>query len=228
MEFCDPTIVPREHCSFCRELGCPPEQSRYFHVLAGKPERKLLLRTAHFVVIPGIGQLVPGYLLIRPTEHFISCGHMPAPLFDELEELKLELRSLLRSVYGTPTLFFEHGALTERMRGSCCTDHAHVHVMPTDLDITAEVVNALAARRVEGFRALPELIQNATPYVAFENAEGHVYAGNATGAPKQLVRRIIARRLGREDWDWKAFVDEAGFITEAAVRDTVDRLAVTV
>src|SRR5712692_9184494 len=68
---------PREqHCDFCNEFSGELENSfaaRY----QSAPQSRVLLSTANFRVVPSLGQIVEGHLLIVPASHFTSIADVP-------------------------------------------------------------------------------------------------------------------------------------------------------
>lgn len=90
-------------CTFCDEFQ-GGVRNDFYNLYGGSPRQRVIFETARFVVVPSIGQLVEGYLLILPKKHFLSLGRMPVEWFLDLENLNLEIRELLRKTYCEPFL----------------------------------------------------------------------------------------------------------------------------
>jgi diadenosine tetraphosphate (Ap4A) HIT family hydrolase len=94
-----------------------------------------LLQTDHFVVLPSLGAMVKGWLLIVPKKHFMCMGAVPDALETDYFELRKRVCTHLESVYGSPVVLFEHGPSRILTRTGCGVDHAHVHVVPFAEDL---------------------------------------------------------------------------------------------
>ncbi len=128
-------------CDFCNELSGCPENS--FAQLYGPNEKsRVLFRTDNFVVVPSLGQIAEGYLLLLPVKHFRATGDMPDHLLDEFVEVCRQVGQILRDQYG-PYVLFEHGARSEGA-GGCGIYHAHVHATP--IPAVSDPINTLKKR----------------------------------------------------------------------------------
>src|ERR1017187_4678860 len=87
-------------CTLCAELESDAGRA---------PWNEPLIETEHFTVIPSLGALVEGWLLIVPKMHFISMGALPIDLRAEADGLEHQTRSLLKAKYRKPVVGFEHG-----------------------------------------------------------------------------------------------------------------------
>src|SRR5260370_23725079 len=58
-----------------------------------------LFESANFVVIPSLGSLVEGWVLIVPKKHFICMGALPADLLPELQQTKSAMATMLTQQY---------------------------------------------------------------------------------------------------------------------------------
>lgn len=121
-------------CTFCAELTGEETNNLLRIVLREGCTTRVVRETENFVVLPTIGQIVEGYLLIVSKQHYLSFGHIPAQCFREFMNLKEETRQVLSEVYTSP-IFFEHGPISESKRGGCCVEHAHLHVVPARIDL---------------------------------------------------------------------------------------------
>jgi ATP adenylyltransferase len=109
-------------------------------VHAGRePWNAPLIETENFVVIPSLGALVEGWVLVVPKEHQISMGALPIELRNEAEEVERRTRSVLGRRYEKPIVGFEHGPSAENHGTGCGVDHAHLHLLPLDCDLLTYV-----------------------------------------------------------------------------------------
>ncbi|WOX12304.1 HIT family protein [Streptomyces sp. N50] len=201
----------QEICSFCAEIHLKSEHNLLGELLPDyAAEDFILFESDHFVVIPGVGAVCDGYVLISPKEHVLSFGHLSPTLDAELDDVCQRTAGFLRKHYGRRVLAFEHGAESFRNRGGSCTDHAHMHMFPAvpEIDIATGVRRDFELRSVNDFLpALRHQVQERQkPYLWLRSDDGRMWICDAPSALSQYVRRIIVGQLGRADeWDWAVF-----------------------
>ena len=126
-------------CEFCTEFGDSGDEQvkaqTLFRTLFPDQPNRILLQTDHFLVVPGLGQISEGYLLVITKSHSTSMAEIPSALDDELQNTIEICCSVLSEVYGNPCAIFEHGGSKVRKGPACCVDHAHVHLLPLDANI---------------------------------------------------------------------------------------------
>jgi ATP adenylyltransferase len=98
------------------------------------PWNQPLLESQHFVVIPSLGALVEGWLLIVPKEHVLSVAKLSEARVEEMADVKHDVCEMVGRQYGSVRVF-EHGPATPCSQTGCGVDHAHVHVVPLDVDL---------------------------------------------------------------------------------------------
>lgn len=150
----------------------------------------------HFVVMPVLGPLVRGHVMVVAHRHFVS-------LRDMGEEARAEYEEHLAAApveYQDNLLEIEHGSV-EDMPGGPCIVHAHAHWLPGLGGLADLFDDALPRLPVRAFEDLREI---EVPYVALRS-RGEVYAYDASACAPQTVRRSLARALGETEWDWALF-----------------------
>lgn len=177
-----------EICRFCR----PPEKER------------ILFQTENFYVMVSLGPIVEGYLLIVSKEHIGACLHLPEKYFDEFIQLKEYVRSILTRVYGE-CLFYEHGKT-----GSCLISgkdhihcyHAHMHCIPTTIDLNAIISKELKPQQFVSYRDCLNRMQCTDKYLYVEDDSLCTYQPEVP-LRKQYLRFKLSEALGvTERWDW--------------------------
>ena len=98
------------------------------------PWDQSLAESRSFLVIPSLGALVEGWLLIVPKSHCVSFAAVPIQLMDELDALKRAVCESLRDEFGE-VWTFEHGPAAEKRTCGCGVDHAHLHAVPLAFDL---------------------------------------------------------------------------------------------
>lgn len=161
--------------------------------------------TDRFAVLPSVGSLVPGWLLVVPKR--------PASCFAELHEAeRAELPTVLEAIErlypksGLRWNLFEHGGQPGSRIG-CGVDQAHLHVVPLDFDLCKV---SLLRGDVKWMPA-PKIERLST-----EDARGKEYLfaqtletsliGTCAQPTSQWFRRLIAEQIGvPNEWDYRHF-----------------------
>lgn len=205
-----------ENCYFCFEfsLSIPGQLSFFQNCFPGID--RVLLETDHFVVVPTVGQIVEGYLIIVTKKHYLSMGHLPPSMYAELRWVSDQTSRVLQGVYGIDCIQFEHGPVGPSQSGGSCVNHAHLHVVPIDLDASVDIIPHLALMETVEIDEYPasaqRMLTRNKSYLYIKPSEGNTNGAilvDATGLPSQYMRRIIAKIVGKPDeWDWAVFVGE--------------------
>lgn len=164
-------------------------------------DRPLWLDPRCGVVLPGIGGLAPGYLLLAPIRHVPSLRSAVADDTGERDfrEFVAEVLDFLVRREGAIT-YWEHGGTTETtLPRSACVAHAHLHIVPGHHDLPRPP----ASRSFPDLReALSERRQDDAPYLLFGHHKGTCQVGRDIGK-SQYYRREWAKLLGKPDeWDY--------------------------
>lgn len=187
-----------------------------------RPENCVLAETPGFVVVPSLGSLVPGWLLIVPKRPILNCGRLSAGERMELSGLVEEVTSRL-SVFPGTVFAFEHGSARPGSLTGCGVDQAHLHLVPLNFDLLTAVKRQadvawerhedLVPERYSELTALPE-------YITIRDcASGAGLVGRPIHETSQWVRRVIAHELGRPN-EWNYRVHDG----QVQIAETLDRL----
>src|SRR4051794_31502067 len=76
-----------------------------------------------FVVVPTVGALVEGWLLVVPRKFRLCIARLAAAEFNELEGLLRDFLPVFEAAFG-PASMFEHGAAKMCTSVGCGVDHA--------------------------------------------------------------------------------------------------------
>lgn len=175
-------------CTLCLALGD----------LKDRIENTPLLVTKNFVVLPALGPLAVGHVLVVSRSHLPSFAMLGRELLMEYEQLVHIARSL--PVYAEQGLLeAEHGA-TALGSGGACIDHAHINWIPSHSDKSRMFDGELT--QIRAITSLSDLAGLTEPYILMRASanDGLVYSGAAVQS--QLIRRRICSLDEREDWDW--------------------------
>lgn len=210
------TFSLRSACDFCDESAGGYRNSycdRY-----GQSATRVIVEDSSFRLIPTLGQIVPGHVLIVPQGHYCACADLPASQIPALELLRRRLRVALERAYGG-CVFFEHGIRGEGS-GGCGIDHAHMHAVPVAahgvVDRLRQEFTGISVDSLEDVRScLPEN----SSYLLFEDVSECQLVFPVRHIPSQYLRKLVAESIGRTNWDWRMSGAEPGLAS------TIERLS---
>lgn len=188
----------KENCILCKIYNGKQDSNK-------KPMDMVIYESENFYVCPAKGALVDGYVMICPKEHILSCAALPKEQRKELLEVIDDVKYILKGVYGTEILMFEHGSGQE---GKCKHEksivHAHMHILPTNLRITEEQQDMISMKKV----SYEEIHQyDKLPYFWYIETMDNmkIVADPEVYIPRQYARQILAQNLGiqGELWNWR-------------------------
>lgn len=205
-----------QYCEFCDEFS--NGTTDYVRSILGTDEfhTRIIVETREFLVIPGLGALTEGYILILPKKHYRSMAYLPDQngIFDELEMLMTAVRSICEDAYQSEVIFFEHGACSNTDLGGSCVDHAHIHSIPLNHDIRCHLATSFEERAVEDMRFLSTVAREQRSYLFLEDQSGSrfLYFGPRQ-IPSQYIRRLWAKAIGRpNEWDWAVYIGKENLL----------------
>jgi hypothetical protein len=177
-------------------------------------DRPLWLDPRAGLVVPAIGGLSIGYVLVAPLEHHLNCRQAAAEVGGPFPDFISDVFFYLQKRLGAFT-FWEHGSpLTSTRRRAACIDHAHLHVVagswPLPLPPSCKSFPDLKS----ALTATPDDYRDGYQLLGWTSAEVHV--GDDT-LVSQYYRREWASLVGDPDrWDY--LIAEDPSITEATIQ----------
>jgi ATP adenylyltransferase len=189
-------------CDFCHEFSGETENS-FHRIYRGNPESRLLFQSAEFVVIPSLGQITEGYLLLLPRQHFLSTADLPTAGLNELATISRCAGEVLKEKYG-PYIVFEHGIRSEDA-GGCGIYHAHLHATP--LDGASDPIDTLKLRfpymELEGLHQIKKETAGLPCYLLYQDSAARLYLFKTGPLPSQYMRKLLADSIGQREWNWR-------------------------
>jgi diadenosine tetraphosphate (Ap4A) HIT family hydrolase len=189
-------------CDFCNELSGSSENA--FGRLYGEQlECRILSRSSQFAVIPSLGQIVEGYLLVLPINHFRALGDLPGPLLQEFAATCERVGNTLKDHYG-PYILFEHGTRSEGV-GGCGIYHAHLHAVSlAEISDPVEILKLrFAYTELNHLDDIREQSEGLSSYLLYQDPRARLYLFDTGPLPSQYMRKLIADAQGTQDWDWR-------------------------
>jgi diadenosine tetraphosphate (Ap4A) HIT family hydrolase len=181
----------RSACALCLAVAdTTRDQGTFLH-------NRRLLETERFVVLPSLGPLMPGHVMVVSKVHCHNLASMGEAGIREYESLAADLRigPLLR---GSDPLEAEHGSTGDDKAGACVI-HTHVHWLPGMGRFLAELKRRLSPRAEVN---ILELGGKDGPYI-FARAGEMQGIFQAERLPSQTIRRILCDLIERDDIDWR-------------------------
>lgn len=195
-------------CEFCAELQSDPA-ARYYSMY-GRGRSRVVLESLHYDVIPTLGQLFRGSVLIIPRVHIETLATAPPHLLSDLRAVIAACRHRLREL--GDVLVYEHGA-KPATGGSCGIYHAHAHVLPLPSAIEAKVLLSEGHHCNQDFTGTLNELRDADEYLLVEDSSANTRVvtiddENRSRYGSQYFRRRLAALFGlKRDWDWRAYAE---------------------
>ena len=182
-----------DDCQFCTEFT---ERA---------PKNRIITETAdHWVLLPTVGCLTPGYSLYMPLEHLDAAADITPDNLPQVAASLESMRTLIQTHYG-PTIVAEHGPRDCELGASCCS-HAHLHLIPVhdpDAILAAYEKVGGPGRHLTSLVDLPAAAQTSYLYLSPRPGEHHYWPA-ASRFARQFVRRVVADQYGiGEQYDWR-------------------------
>ena len=165
------------------------------------PENTIIDESENFIVLPSIGALVDGYLMIVSKKHINSMSELKENERIEYELLIEKYRNKFKKIYNKFPIIFEHGSPINNsdMKASSVI-HAHTHIVNYEFIDENQVIKKLNFERIDNLNYLSRK-QN---YIMYINQKNIYYISYNFESISQMMRKIIAKELGYEDkFDWK-------------------------
>lgn len=155
-----------------------------------------------FVMMPTLGCLVPGWLLVVPRRPMPNLASLNALERQCLQELIVAIRPRLNCP-GKEIFYFEHGSVFGSP-ASCGVDQAHLHIAPLHFDLIGSAIGRReVAWKLTTHRAYSLNVQQ-SEYLFVSDSNGRSMIGTAKSPSSQWFRRLIAAETGQHDlWDYR-------------------------
>ena len=211
----------KEDCLFCK-------------LLAGKSvhNQAPLYETENFLVIPGSGAFVDGYLMILPKKHVMSCAELSYEVRLEMTKVLQDIKLILRSIYQKDILIWENGSGTGGYgKPKNFIVHAHIHACPCSLDILQTTkMTGINLKEIE-VDSLPDYSKDSYLFVINYDNKWYICSDTNLYIPRQYVRQLIAleQNINNDLWDWRRYpfwenVERTGNVFLDYVRTNYDYL----
>lgn len=161
------------------------------------PHDQILWQNGLICVLPPLGSLTLGHLLVIARSHVVSMAQLGNPALRELDATLSNLRSTLRGKFGE-YLMFEHGTSPLSPSGPCIA-HAHIHLFPLADKMCGQLISAMPWLSLPSYEVLGQY--HHSEYAYLQVGMDHFVYPNPQ-IESQWIRRKVAQALNRDDWDY--------------------------
>lgn len=141
------------------------------------------------------GAFIKGWTVIVPHEHMLNMS----TYYDKQEfwAFVAIVKDKLENLFG-PTVMFEHGAIETGSLTGCGTDHAHIHLVPIELDFLSVVQNFSPNQNWQKL-SLRNLGAQSREYLLFSDSPASLFEkcffAKVEEPISQFFRKVLARHL---------------------------------
>jgi ATP adenylyltransferase len=167
--------------------------------------KRILLESSNFAVIPSLGAITAGHVLLCPHDHIKSFASLQANFHTECLHKKHQLKVVMDNIYHQPVHIFEHGSPSDNNKVLCTVDHAHLHFLPANISIIDKLEQSLDIVEIDQDVISISEIVGKKEYLYYEEPGGKKFlAANIEGYESQLMRKIFMEALGNSmNWNWR-------------------------
>lgn len=196
-----------KQCCLCSQISGFAENDLISQMIGERDYvRRVPVESSEFAVVPSLGPLAPGHSLLCPKAHLKSFAQLALEAEPEFLAIKLRMTELLREMYGAPVHCFEHGSSRLSTRVLCTVEHAHLHLVPADIDVLKTLVESGSWVEIApGLESLVAAVEDREfLYYQTPDLRCFVATREESGFESQYMRRIFATLLNRQGaWDWR-------------------------
>lgn len=163
-----------------------------------KIENTIIYEGEYFYVLPSVGALVDGYVLIVSKRHVESSICLNQIELNEYKYLINKFQNIFKKIYGKMPIVFEHGTFDKYSASSVV--HAHTHIVNVNFKNEKDILEKYNFFEISDFN----LIDKSRNYIKYINGD-KIYVTYDFPFVSQLMRILIADEIGISDkYDWKS------------------------
>ena len=194
-------------CCLCAQIQGNRENDLISKLIGEvKYTRRIPIENKKFVILPSLGALTAGHVLLCPKEHIKSLSALTPKYYDYFLKTKAGITAKLESLFGRPVHCFEHGSAHNSERVICTVDHAHLHLIPASVAPNELLDAELGWTEIQLLsKDFSHTVGN-REYLYYETPEGKGYLATKPdgGFESQYMRKIFSKVLGKpNDWNWR-------------------------
>lgn len=169
-----------------------------------KPFDQPYLRSEDYMALVSVGAFIEGWTLVVPQTHIYSMR----TFYDLPEFWKFvqETSKHIKNAYRKKVICFEHGANSCDSETSCGTHHAHLHLIPFEESLAADIQAERPWKKILA-KDVKEIVDD-EEYLLYSDLErmdehAEIYIHILKKGESQYFRKILAKRVGVLDYSYK-------------------------
>lgn len=113
-----------------------------------KIENTIIEETKYFYILPTLGSLVDGYILIVTKRHINSMSELNENELIEYKNIIEKYQNLFKKIYNKTPIVFEHGTPNQNseMKANSVT-HAHTHIVNINFSNEKEILENITLKK---------------------------------------------------------------------------------
>lgn len=165
----------------------------------------VLYETDNFLVLPALGAIVSGYIMIISRAHVYSMAELSQNHLEELQSLLNCLRGVIMRGFKVQPIVFEHGSAPGCFDiAANSVNHAHFHVVPIGMSQEDAIIRDSCAIEIPNIHSICAYKEK--PYFLYINDKDQFYLSQGKILESQYMRRWVANEAGIPlYWDWRKF-----------------------
>lgn len=206
-----------ERCVLCELASCKGMNGDliFYNKNVEKPVDCIIYDSRFFYVVPELGALKQGFLMIVPKSHYLSVAQFPAQILKEYQQVCEDVESILIHAFNAKLVtFFEHGSAPDGITShKKSIVHAHTHVV-TDFHMNKFYQDMVQLKPIDDITEAKD-----TYYFSYqEGSHGKIKIAMDSNVyvQRQYPRQVLAEQLGLApgQYNWrKAAFDENSVAT---------------
>lgn len=176
-------------------LKCP-----FCNIDKSKLENTILDETKNFYVIPAVGSLVDGYILVTSKRHINSMSELTIDEMREYQILINKYRKIFKFIYTKFPIVFEHGSPIENETKANSVLHAHTHI------VNHHYKNEEFLIKKMNFKIINKMsdMSRSKNYIFYLSPNNKTYITNNFNPISQIMRVEIANDINMPyEYDWR-------------------------
>jgi diadenosine tetraphosphate (Ap4A) HIT family hydrolase len=194
-------------CCLCSQIAGEVDNDLFAKMIPSSSYiRRIPMETEDFAVIPSLGPVAPGHVLICPKQHYKSFANISDDLEPQYNLIKVRLKRVLKNIYNKPVHCFEHGTARRANQPLCTVEHAHLHLIPTSVAAYSILEEVKDWRDLGNKFADLKGIVGDSEYLYYESPDGFrkIITAETGTFESQYMRKIFSEALGNDtNWNWR-------------------------
>jgi ATP adenylyltransferase len=169
---------------------------------------EIVLETDNFIVVPSLGSLITGWLLIVPKNFYINFSQLSEGEIGDLNELIKKVENDILPIFGSEYVLFEHGPINVLSKAGCGVDYAHLHFVPCEFNLKLGLNKYLnldySWTSLSQLGDITKFKDKESEYLLLKDQAGNFSITFQNEVQSQTFRKVIANYLNApNDYDWK-------------------------